>query len=80
MADTVKGASQHAKEKLEANTALAMQEGAFGLPWFVATNVDGEKEAFFGFDHLGHVVDFLGLEKPTPMSIGGIEGGWSAIM
>merc|ERR1712070_1322164 len=39
------------------------EEGAFGLPWFVATDAQGRKEGFWGFDHLGQVVDHLGLER-----------------
>ncbi|TKA72117.1 hypothetical protein B0A55_06525 [Friedmanniomyces simplex] len=52
-----------AKELLKANTDLAVREGAFGLPWFVATDAEGRREGFWGFDHLGQVVDFLGLER-----------------
>lgn len=46
-----------------------MDEGAFGLPWFVTTDTEGRKEGFFGFDHLCHVIDFLGLEELTPASM-----------
>jgi len=35
-----------AKKLLTENTELALEEGAFGLPWFVATNVKGEKEGY----------------------------------
>ena len=52
-----------AKKLLADNTDLAVREGAFGLPWFVATNSKGEKEGFWGFDHLGQVVEHLGLER-----------------
>ena len=51
------------KKLLADNTDLAVKEGAFGLPWFVATNSKGETEGFWGFDHLGQVVDHLGLER-----------------
>lgn len=37
------------------------------------TNSKGEKEGFWGFDHLGQVVEFLGLEKPK-------NGGWRAML
>ena len=52
-----------AKAKLQANTDLAFKEGAFGLPWFVATNKEGVTEKYWGFDHLGMVVDHLGLDR-----------------
>ena len=55
-----------------------MGEGAFGLPYFIAINGAGDKESFWGFDHLGMVVDHLGLEKPTAGSKD--EGGWKNMM
>jgi len=68
-----KGNSPEAKSLLTKNTDIAFQEGAFGLPWFVATNVKGEKEGFWGFDHLGQVVDYLELERPK-------SRGWKAML
>ncbi|KAL4910958.1 hypothetical protein BDW74DRAFT_4304 [Aspergillus multicolor] len=50
------------KSRLSANTQQAYDSGAFGLPWFECTNSKGEKEGFWGIDHLGQVVDFLGLD------------------
>jgi len=50
------------KKGLSENTELAMGNGAFGLPWFVATNAKGETEGFWGIDHLGLVIRHLGLE------------------
>lgn len=38
-----------------------------------ATNSKGEKEGFWGFDHLGQVIDHLGLERPS-------SGGWKAML
>lgn len=58
-----KAGSTEAKKLLSDNTDFAFNEGAFGLPWFIATNAKGEKEGFWGFDHLGQVVDHLGLER-----------------
>jgi len=76
-----KMASPEVKKLLVDNTDLSIKEGAFGLPWFVATNSNGEKEGyvgvvdlnrtttlltenrFWGFDHLGQVIDHLGLER-----------------
>ncbi|KAL4878433.1 thioredoxin-like protein [Aspergillus karnatakaensis] len=51
------------KGRLSANTQQAFDAGAFGLPWFECTNSKGEKEGFWGIDHLGQVVDFLGLDS-----------------
>lgn len=51
------------KARLSANTQQAFDSGAFGLPWFECTNPKGEKEGFWGIDHLGQVVDFLGLDR-----------------
>ncbi|RFU31412.1 hypothetical protein B7463_g4954, partial [Scytalidium lignicola] len=59
------------KELLIKNTDLALADGAFGLPWFVATNENGDKETFWGVDHLGQVIEFLGLDHPK-------TGGWKA--
>jgi 2-hydroxychromene-2-carboxylate isomerase len=58
-----KMSSPEAKKRLSENSDAAMAEGAFGLPWFVATNAEGVKEAFWGIDHLGQVVEHLGLER-----------------
>ncbi|KAJ4417506.1 hypothetical protein N0V85_001829 [Neurospora sp. IMI 360204] len=63
-ADKVLGAAQTAevKQRLVENTDKAFAEGAFGLPWFTCTNTKGETEGFWGVDHLGQVVQFLGLD------------------
>ncbi|RDW75110.1 2-hydroxychromene-2-carboxylate isomeras-like protein [Coleophoma cylindrospora] len=66
-------AAAEGKQVLLENTALAFKEGAFGLPWFVCENAKGEKEGLWGVDHLGCVVDFLGLEKPR-------AGGWKSVL
>ncbi|KAK5173408.1 uncharacterized protein LTR77_002089 [Saxophila tyrrhenica] len=54
---------KEAKERLSGNSDWAMDEGAFGLPWFVATDGEGRKECFWGVDHLGQVVEHLGLDR-----------------
>jgi 2-hydroxychromene-2-carboxylate isomerase len=69
-----KGNTPEAKSLLLKNTDLAFQDGAFGLPWFSATNAKGEKESFWGFDHLGQVVEHLGLERPSN------NRGWKAML
>lgn len=66
-------AGSEAKRILLKNTDQAFADGAFGLPWFVCENDKGEKEGFWGVDHLGVVLDFLGLEKPR-------AGGWRAML
>lgn len=65
--------SAEVKKLLAEKTNEAMDAGAFGLPWFVATNSKGEKEGFWGFDHIGQMVDHLGLERPQ-------TGGWKAML
>ena len=70
----LRAASPEVKERLVRNTDEAVEEGAFGLPWFKATRGDGGVEWFWGFDHLGQVCEFLGLEKPKG------DGGWRAML
>lgn len=62
------------KAILAENTDRAFADGAFGLPWFACENDRGEKQGFWGVDHLGAVLDFLGLEKPAG------RGGWKAML
>jgi 2-hydroxychromene-2-carboxylate isomerase len=66
-------AGKEGKELLAKNTDRALADGAFGLPWFVATNIEGKTETFWGVDHLGQVTAHLGLEKPK-------TGGWKALL
>ncbi|KAE8453491.1 hypothetical protein EG329_010352 [Mollisiaceae sp. DMI_Dod_QoI] len=66
-------AAKEGKELLAKNTDQAMADGAFGLPWFVATNSQGETEGFWGVDHLARLTEFLGLERPK-------MGGWKALL
>ncbi|KAF2134153.1 thioredoxin-like protein [Dothidotthia symphoricarpi CBS 119687] len=65
--------SEEVKAALTANTDKAFGEGAFGLPWFVATNTKGETQSFWGVDRLGQLCDHLDLERP-----GG--KGWKAML
>ncbi|KAK4190299.1 thioredoxin-like protein [Podospora australis] len=65
-----------AKAKLIANTDKAFDDGAFGLPWMTCTNSDGKTEGFWGVDHLGQVVQFLGLKG----SVGAGDKGWRAVL
>jgi len=71
-----KSQTPEVKKLLAVNTERALADGAFGLPWFTAVNRKGEKESFWGFDHIGQVANHLGLEKPRA----GKEGGWRAVL
>ena len=53
-----------AKALLQKNMDRALGEGSFGLPWYTVTNSEGRTKHFWGFDHLGQVCGFLGLETP----------------
>jgi len=55
--------SAAAKKRLGEATEEALAKGAFGVPYFLATDAEGREEAFWGFDHLGQVMAHLGLEK-----------------
>src|SRR5438874_1226589 len=68
-----KAQEQKTKDALIRTTEKAVEDGAFGLPWFVATNGKGETEHFWGFDHLGQICAFLELERPN-------DGGWRALL
>jgi 2-hydroxychromene-2-carboxylate isomerase len=61
------------KALLLKNTDQALADGAFGLPWMVCTNAEGKKEGFWGVDHFGQVVDFLGIDRPK-------QTGWKALL
>ncbi|KAF6227130.1 hypothetical protein HO133_008571 [Letharia lupina] len=73
-----KSTSDEVKQLLTAKTNEALAEGSFGLPWYVATNAEGEKECYWGFDHIAQVTDHLGLERPGSDSISGT--GWRAML
>ncbi|KAI1376663.1 thioredoxin-like protein [Hypoxylon crocopeplum] len=50
------------KDVLRGATETALKRGAFGAPWFWATNAaTGQSEPFFGSDRWSHVYEFLGL-------------------
>lgn len=38
------------KERLKKLTSEAVEKGAFGAPWLVATDADGKTDVFFGSD------------------------------
>jgi 2-hydroxychromene-2-carboxylate isomerase len=55
-----KGEEEEAKEMLKKETSIAVEKGAFGLPWMVARNDKGVEKGFFGVDHMGIMGDWLG--------------------
>ncbi|KAM5451844.1 putative glutathione transferase [Microsporum audouinii] len=57
-----KATTAEIKKALISNTDRAVESGAFGLPWIECTNAKDETESFFGVDHFGMVMAFLGLE------------------
>ncbi|KAF9692482.1 hypothetical protein EKO04_009484 [Ascochyta lentis] len=65
--------TEEVKMALVRNTEQAFGDGAFGLPYFVATNAKGETEGFWGVDHMGQLTDHLGLERPSGR-------GWKALL
>ena len=70
--------SAEVKKQLIANTDQALGEGAFGLPWYQCVNDKGQVEGFWGFDHMGQVVRFLGLDGEGKM--GGEMGQVRALL
>lgn len=66
-------AGKEGKEVLAKNTDQAFQDGAFGLPYYMATNAKGETEGFWGVDHLALVTEHLGIDKPK-------AGGWKSVL
>jgi 2-hydroxychromene-2-carboxylate isomerase len=66
MAQTVlDAAGKDGKMMLTENTEKAFASGAFGLPWMLCANNNGQTEGFWGVDHLGQVANFLSLERPS---------------
>ncbi|TPX42138.1 hypothetical protein SeLEV6574_g05744 [Synchytrium endobioticum] len=55
------------KNELSHVTKEAVQEGAFGNPWVVATNSDGTTARFFGEDSFERLCYFLGKENLGPV-------------
>ncbi|KAK8086139.1 hypothetical protein PG994_001113 [Apiospora phragmitis] len=66
-------ASTVGKTALKENTDKAFADGAFGLPWMVCTNAQGQTEGFWGVDHMGQVLQFMELPRPC-------EGGWKSVL
>lgn len=44
------------KEALTANTQKALDQGAYGAPWFWVKNKEGKEEPFFGSDRYVHSI------------------------
>ncbi|KKY19887.1 putative dsba family oxidoreductase [Diplodia seriata] len=49
------------KKKLSDNTQKALDQGAFGCPWFWVRNDKGEEEPFFGSDRFHFMWQYLGI-------------------
>ncbi|KAJ5133157.1 hypothetical protein N7448_001813 [Penicillium atrosanguineum] len=49
------------KEALTANTQKALDQGAYGAPWFWVKNQYGKEEPFFGSDRFAFMWQYLGL-------------------
>jgi len=60
--------SDAVKAQLTAANEAAVKDMAFGCPTFIATNAAGHKDVFWGFDHLGQVIDFLDVQRPSDRS------------
>lgn len=73
---TSQSTTAEVKALLMKNSDEAFAEGAFGLPWWVATNREGKKECFWGFDHTKQVIRHLGLDETTDSE----TGGWRAML
>jgi 2-hydroxychromene-2-carboxylate isomerase len=56
--------SEEVKKVLGSNTEMAFADGAFGLPWFVATNGKGVTQGYWGVDHISLMCDHLGIGRP----------------
>ncbi|KAK5056108.1 hypothetical protein LTR84_012661 [Exophiala bonariae] len=50
------------KDRLTQNTKDALEQGAFGAPWFKLTNAQGVVEPLFGSDRWAYMWDFLGVD------------------
>lgn len=61
------------KGLLTESTEEALRVGAFGVPFFVARNKEGEEGVFFGVDRVGMVADFLGLGRGESESCRGVR-------
>ncbi|KAJ5666790.1 hypothetical protein N7462_011199 [Penicillium macrosclerotiorum] len=53
--------SSEYKEALTANTQKALDQGAYGAPWFWVRNKDGKEEPFFGSDRFAFMWQYLGI-------------------
>ncbi|KAJ6446572.1 glutathione S-transferase kappa 1 [Purpureocillium lavendulum] len=58
----IMGARDGMKDSLKAETAKALDLGAFGAPWIWVTNKAGKAQPFFGSDRFGQIYNHLGIE------------------
>ena len=47
------------KDQLSATTKMAVDNGAYGSPWWLITDKNGNTEPFFGSDRWAHICTFL---------------------
>ena len=55
------GTEQRWKDQLNANTKTALENGAFGAPWFWVRNRKGKEEPFFGSDRFHFMWAYLDI-------------------
>ena len=55
-------ATKDYKDKLTENTKKALDQGAFGAPWFWMKNDQGKEEPLFGSDRFAYMFRFMGVE------------------
>ncbi|KAJ5554872.1 HCCA isomerase/glutathione S-transferase kappa [Penicillium sp. DV-2018c] len=53
--------SPEIKQALTDNTQKALDQGAYGAPWFWVRNAEGKEEPFFGSDRFAFMWQYLGL-------------------
>ena len=68
------------KKRLGDNSDQAFKSGAFGIPWWECTNEKGEQECFWGVDHMGQVVEFLGLDRNKDAERTGGQNGMRSML
>ncbi|GAA5860252.1 hypothetical protein JCM8547_003444 [Rhodosporidiobolus lusitaniae] len=58
--------SNDIKDKLKAESAQVVENGAFGFPWILLERDDGQKRHFFGSDRFEQMAFWLGKEWKGP--------------
>ena len=55
-------ATKEYKDKLTENTKKALEQGAFGAPWFWMKNNEQREEPLFGSDRWAYMFRFMGVD------------------